>query len=400
MAAEVTARTVGLRPGRDDGRLDRVRADLPAVRRGGYFNAGYTGPLCAAASEALTDTVRREHEVGRMGPGPREEAHRTLQDARDLVSELLTCDRDGVALMQHTTEGVNAVVLGLPWSPGDNVVTTRIEHKGLLLPLGVLRRRKEVDVRAVQWDPLDPPDELVRQLVGAIDSRTRLVALSHVSYVTGGLIPLDEVIEKAYRHGALILVDGAQTAGVLPIDLTALPVDAYAISGQKWLCGPEGTGALYVGSRALDRIEPTVVGWASVTAWGLDGSFVPNPDATRYEVGTRSRPLVAGFAAAMRWSRDQVGRQWAAERTAALGARVRHGLLSRTPAVLLTRGNHVGLISFRLPVPAEEAVRRLSDRGITVRSIDGYQCVRACVGYFHTEDEVDDLVDHIAAVAR
>ncbi|HST81429.1 MAG TPA: aminotransferase class V-fold PLP-dependent enzyme [Kineosporiaceae bacterium] len=384
----------------DDVRLDRIRADLPAVRRGGYFNAGYTGPLCAAASAAVADTVRREYEVGRMGPGPRDEARRTQADARDLVAELLTCGRDEVALTQHTTEGVNAVVLGLPWRAGDNAVTTRIEHKGVLLPLGVLRDRKDVDVRAVTWDPFDSVNVLVQQVLDSIDARTRLVALSHVSYVTGGLIPLQAVIEKAHRHGALVLVDGAQTAGVLPIDVHALGVDAYPISGQKWLCGPEGTGAMYVSSAALERILPTVVGWASVASWQLDGSFEPYPDATRYEVGTRSRPLVAGFAAALRWSRDQVGRQWAAERTATLGARLREGLLSRTPAVPLTHGDHVGLISFRLPLPPAEVVRRLAEREITVRSIDGYDCVRACVGYFHTEDEVDDLVEQIAVVAR
>jgi L-cysteine/cystine lyase len=381
-------------------RLERIRADLPAVRRGGYFNAGYTGPLCAAAGAAVADTIRREYEVGRMGPGPREEARKTLQDARDLVAELLSCDSGEVALTQHTTEGVNAVVLGLPWSAGDNVVTTRIEHKGVLLPLGVLRNRMDVDVRAVAWNPLDSVDALVRQVLDAIDARTRLVALSHVSYVTGGVIALEAVIEKAHRHGALVLVDGAQTAGVLPVEVRALGVDAYPISGQKWLCGPEGTGALYVSSAALERISPTVIGWASVTSWQLDGSFVPYPDATRYEVGTRSRPLVAGFAAALRWSRDQVGRQWAAQRTAFLGNRFREGLLSRTPAVLLTSGDHLGLISFRLPLPPAEVVRRLAEREITVRSIDGYDCVRACVGYFHTEDEVDDLVDQIARIAQ
>lgn len=399
-ATDPTAvRPAGADPGAQRRRLERLREALPAVRLGGCFNSGYTGPLCSPAQAAIVAATRREHERGRMGPGPRAEVQQGLQDARGLVAELLHAPVAEVALTQHTTEGVNTVVLGLPWRPGDNVVSTRIEHKGVLLPLGVLRARHGVDVRAVGWDPAEPMRALTRRLVEAIDGRTRLVALSHVSYVNGAVLDLAPVIDAAHRHGALVLIDGAQSVGVLPVDLRELDADAYTVSGQKWLCGPEGTGALLVRTAALDRIAPTVVGWASVDTWELDGSFVPNPDASRYEVGTRSRPLVAGFAAALRWLRDDVGLPWAARRTAGLADRLRDRLPA-AGAVVLTPDEHAGLVSFRLPLPPEELVRRLAGRGTTVRSIAGYDCVRASVGWFHTEDEIDELAGQVAEVVR
>jgi L-cysteine/cystine lyase len=266
--------------------------------------------------------------------------------------------------------------------------------------VGSLRDRHGVDIRFAAWTPREPHEELARQLVRAIDARTRLVAVSHASYATGGLIPLAEVIEAAHRHGALVLVDGAQTAGVHPIDLRDLPADLYTVSGQKWLCGPEGTGALYASPDALDRVAPTVLGWASVDTWELDGSFVCMPDATRYEVGTRSRPLVAGFAAALRWSADVVGRDWAARRTRALGEHVRQALAHLPSVEVLTPPDHLGLVSFRTPLPPEALVSRLADRGLIVRAVDGYDCARVCVGFFHTDDEVDDLIARIAEAIR
>ncbi|MGH3533317.1 MAG: aminotransferase class V-fold PLP-dependent enzyme, partial [Pseudonocardiaceae bacterium] len=306
-------------PAKIDGdHLATVRADLPAVAAGGYFNSGYTGPLCRAAHQAALATAEREYWVGRMGGHARTERDRIHTEARAAAAALLGAGAGEIALTHHTTDGMNLVAHGVRWQPGDNAVSTRVEHKGGILPLGVLRERHGVEVRAVAWSPGEPLDDLPRRIAEAVDARTRLVVVSHVSYVDGGVIDLAPVVAAARGHGALVAVDGAQSAGVLPIDVAALDVDAYAISGQKWLCGPEGTGALYVHPRCLDRIGQTVVGWASVDTWELDGHFAPNPDATRYEVGTRNLPQIAGFAAAVDWLRTRVGLSWATERTGAL----------------------------------------------------------------------------------
>ncbi|HEY1618839.1 MAG TPA: aminotransferase class V-fold PLP-dependent enzyme [Streptosporangiaceae bacterium] len=380
-------------PSADGDRLARIRASLPVVTAGGYFNGGYTGPLCAAAHEAAAAVGEREFLAGRMSGDAKAEQLATHARARELAAGLLGAGPGQVALTHHTTDGMNIVAHGLSWRPGDNAVTTLVEHKGGILPLGVLRDRHGVEVRTVAWQPGDPLDELPRQLAAAVDGRTRLVVVSHVGWVDGGILDLGPVTEAARRHGALVAVDGAQSAGVLPIDVTELDADAYAISGQKWLCGPEGSGALYVRPRCLDRIAQTVVGWNSVDTWERDGRFVPNPDVTRFEVGTRSLAEVAGLAAAIRWHRDEAGAAWAAERTAALADQARAALAGRGAITVLTPPAHTGLLSLRTSLPPEEMVKRMAERGYTIRAIAGYACIRASIGYFHTEDEVAALTD-------
>ncbi|MGH3550726.1 MAG: aminotransferase class V-fold PLP-dependent enzyme [Pseudonocardiaceae bacterium] len=375
----------------DQAHLAALRPELPAVTAGGYFNSGYTGPLCGAAHKAALATAEREYRVGRMGCHARAERERIHAEARARCAALLGAGPGEIALTHHTTDGMNVVAHGLPWRPGDNVVSTKVEHKGGILPLGVLRHRYGVEVRAVAWSPGEPLKDLPRRIAEAVDGGTRLIVVSHVSYVDGGVLQLEPVLAAARRHGSA--VDGAQAAGVLPIDVAALDVDAYAISGQKWLCGPEGTGALYVHPRCLDRISQTVVGWASIKTWEMDGHFVPNSDATRYEVGTRNLPQIAAFAAAMDWLRGQVGLPWAAARTAAIAERARERLSHGTGFTVLTPEQHCGLVTIRTPLPAEELVRRMAVRGFTVRSLPGYDCVRASIGFFHTEEEVEVLIE-------
>ena len=196
-----------------------------------------------------------------------------VRDTRERLAALIGAESDEVALTDSTTHGVNTVVWGLPWQSGDEVVTTDVEHPGILVPLHHLARRFGIGLRIV-------PPAAVR---GAISERTRPVALSHVSFSTGAVLPVMEVVAS----GVPVLVDGAQAVGAVPVDVHALGVDFYAFSGQKWLCGPEGTGGLYV--RRGSSLEATFVSTHSLRSsggGGRDPSNVTLADgATRFEGG-------------------------------------------------------------------------------------------------------------------
>lgn len=381
-------------------KIASIRQALPLVKRGGHFNSGFSGPLCAAAREALRTADDREFEMGRLGSTKEARAfnHAVLAEARSQVARLLHADLDEIALTNHSTDGINMIVHGLPWRAGDNVVTTQIEHKAALLPLGVLRERHAVEVRAIACDPLADIAVLAESLLQSIDERTRLLVLSHVSYATGAVLPVAEIVKAAHQRGVLVLVDGAQAAGTIEVDVKALGVDAYTVSGQKWLCGPEGTAALYVSRAALERFSLTFVGWASVETWDLEGHFVPNPNATRFEIGTRYIPAVAGFAASLCWLQDEVKMDWTFARIQRLTRLASHELQTRVGAQILTPTQHAGLISFRVALPAEKVVQALAERNIHVRAIVGYNCVRLSIGFFHTEGEICDLIDAIAEI--
>src|SRR5262249_43116750 len=157
-------------------------------------------------------------------------------EAREAVAALLSCDPAEVALTHNTTEGMNIALMGLDWRPGDEVVTASTEHPGGLYPVYLLHQRYGVRIRMTEIGM--PGGNPVEQLRAVLGPRTRAVVLSHVSWATGMVMPLEQLIELTHRAGALFICDAAQSCGMLPTRVSALGVDAYACSGQKWLCGP------------------------------------------------------------------------------------------------------------------------------------------------------------------
>src|SRR5262249_4863702 len=154
---------------------------------------------------------------------------------------------------------------------------------------------------------------------------------------------------EAHRVGAFFAVDGAQAAGVIPFDVHELGVDAYAVPGQKWLCGPEGVGALYVRRDRLGELSPTYVGHFATRdfdSMDLTGDYLPGSGATRYEGGTVYWPVLCGMHESLRWLDQDVGWDWIYARTATITRQCRE-LLAGLPGVRVTSpDHHVGLTTF------------------------------------------------------
>ena len=201
-----------------------------------YLNTGTSGPLPRGAAEAIEHAMWREVDLGRASPSGLPDYAPMVQDTRQRLATLIGADVAEVALTDSTTHGINAIVWGLPWQSEDEVLTSTVEHPGIVAPLHHLARRTGVSLRTVVPDAI----------ACSVTDHTRLVAVSHVSFSTGARLPIEEIAYAAHQQGALLLVDGAQAVGAVPVDVHALDVDAYAFPGQKWLCGPEGIGALYV----------------------------------------------------------------------------------------------------------------------------------------------------------
>ena len=226
----------------------------------------------------------------------------------------------------------------------------------------------------------------------ALSPRTRLLVLSHVSYCTGAALPLAELCALASERGILTLVDGAQAAGAVPLDLQALGIDFYAIPGQKWLLGPEDTGALYVRRQRLDTLQQVFAGFASMAQQAYGGPLLAHPDARRYEVGLRSTPALFGQAAAVEWLRDRVGLDWAQARIRRLTEQAREALGQQPNVKVLTPDNAGGLLMFAVDgLAADTVVAELAKVGIIVRSVNVPDCVRASFGFYNTEAEVRRL---------
>lgn len=380
-------------------KLTAIRDQLPAVQAVAFLNTGTCGPLPAPAAQAIAAVTEEEYRQGRASTLRYLKMLEDKAAARAALAALFHVEPESIALTHHTTEGMNIATLGLDWQPGDEVATTTLEHEAGIYPLYIIQSRFGVrinfaDVR-LGADPLDAID-------AALTPRTRLLSISHVSYSSGTRFPLAEVVALAHSKGVPVLVDGAQSAGVFELDLKALDVDFYAVPGQKWLCGPEGTGALYVRPDHLETLRVTFPSFGSLRSHDWRDNYTLTPDASRYETGTLYPATVAGLQASLQWFRDVVGPAWAYRRIAALSAYTRQALEALEGVRLLTpAGCQASLVNF-LPVgwsPARMAglVSALAEQGYIIRSIphEPY-CVRVSCGFYNTEAEIDGLCQALA----
>lgn len=380
-------------------KVSTLRAMLPAVDATGYFNAGTFGPMPSVALEAATSVLQREVGEGRIRPSGYAENRERNRRVAALASEIFGAGEDEIALTHSAGEGLNTALGGIEWRRGDEVVTTNEEHPGLLLPLAFLAHRKGVVTHYAAIG--NGGGAVVDSIARLISNRTRVIALSHVLWSTGAVLPLRDVADLAAKHGAMVIVDAAQSAGHVPIDLDASGVDVYAMAGQKWLCGPEGTGFLYVRRNRFVDIAPIVARYGQ---FDTSGFCLPAPGAHRYESGEFSAPILAAQEATLTWLRDEVGFDWAYARIRDLGGRF-HSRMSAIPGVrVITPENAMaGIVNFTIEgEPPSVVSSKLLDRGYTIRYVDTQPCVvsaRASVSWWNTEEEVEGLSDAIAEIA-
>lgn len=357
--------------------LAAARARFPVLERLAYLNAGSVGPLARATLEAMAARLRVDGEGGRSGPAYVAETRALRERVRALLAGLLGVEPANVALTTSTTNGCNIVLAGLGLAAGDEVVTTDVEHFGLLGPLHASGAR--VRVAAVRGRPASEATEAILAEVGP---RTRLLALSHVAWTTGQVLPVHELKE---RTGLPILVDGAQSVGAIRLEARGL--DFYTVSGQKWLCGPDSTGALYVADP--ERLRVAAPSYVGQERHEPDGRFTPKAGAARFDSGWLAAPSLAGLLAAI----DDAP-EWRFERGSEMARRCRERLAERLEVV--TEPGQATLVSFRPPGDAAQLSLRLAERGVIVRDLPGTGWLRASCGYWTSDDDLERLVGGLA----
>lgn len=390
----------------NDHHLGAVRSELPATEHCAYLNTGTSGPLPRPALEALRAQLEYEFRRGRANPADFDLIKATLEGLRADFARLLGAGVDEIALTHHTTEGMNIATWGLNWQPGDELLVTNLEHEGGIIPAYVAAQRFGVDVRVADLGPGSDPGAVLEALDAALTPRTRLLSISHVSWSSGACLPLAEIVALAHQRGALVAVDGAQSAGAIPLNLHTLGADFYAVPGQKWLCGPEGVGAFYVRRDRISLLRPTFVGFLSLRdpeSWTLSGDYLLAEGAKRYEVGSVFRPGLFAMRASLRWLEESVGWEWAHTRIQALAERASE-LLGALPGVTIhTPSAHAGLTTFTIdgldPVAAVEVLRA---QNIILRYVpfQGTHALRVSTGFYNTIDELERLRDALGALIK
>jgi L-cysteine/cystine lyase len=350
--------------------FEEARAQFPVLDRFAYLNAGSAGPLPQAAVDAARAALERDLAEGRSGTAYIEEMLEQRERIRGLIADVLGTAADLVALTDSTTRGIQTVVAGLGLGAEDEIVTTDEEHFGLI---GELRAS---GARVV----VTGADE--EALLAAVTPRTRLVAVSHVLWTTGRRLDLARLRQP---DGPPLLVDGAQSAGAIPPALTG--ADFYTVSAQKWLCGPDPSGALFV--RDPERLRIAFPNLFGTQSHEDDGTYVPKDGARRFDSGWIGVPGLAGLEAALAVHPD-----WRYDGAAKTTARCRELLAPLVDVV--TPADQATLVSFRPPGNPTDLVTALAGRGVLVRELPGRNLVRASCGWWTSENDLCRLADGLA----
>ena len=353
--------------------FEEARAQFPVLERYAYLNAGTFGPLAQPVADALTSEHRRALVEGRITYPAFERYLGSRARVREGIARTIGVDAEHVALTTSTTESCNLVLAGLELQPGDEVVTTDSEHFGVIGALAV--NSASVRVARVRDHPVGDALDVI---AAEVTPRTKLIAVSHVTWVDGRALPWRELRE---RTEVPVLVDGAQSAGAMAVDATE--ADFYTVSAQKWLCGPDLTGALYV--RDPEALRIALPSYLSQETYDLVGvTFEPRAGAARFDTHFTPFASIAGLDAALELHPD-----WAYERAAATAAKCLALLADRFDVV--TSPGQSTLVSFRVDEP-QETVKRLYEGGVIVRDIPGQGLVRVSCGWWTSDEDLERLL--------
>ncbi|WP_243232813.1 aminotransferase class V-fold PLP-dependent enzyme [Microbacterium sp. CIAB417] len=412
-----------------DAEVRRIRADFPILGTevNGhplvYLDSGATSQRPLAVLDAERDHLLTLNAAVHRGAHTlAAEATEVFEDARATVAGFIGAGEGELVWTSNATEAVNLVAYAisnasagrggaaaeqLRIGPGDEIVTTEMEHHANLIPWQELAARTGATLRVL---PLDDDGALrLEELPAYITERTRLVAATHVSNVLGVVNPVEDLVAAAHDVGALFLLDACQSVPHLPVDVRALDVDFAVFSGHKML-GPTGIGALFGRRTLLDAMPPFLTGGSMITTVSTtEAEYLPSPQ--RFEAGTQRVSQAIALAAAVRYL-DAIGMPRIAAHEAELGRRLVDGLGAIDGVRVLGGGidlPRVGLASIDVDgIHSHDLGQFLDDRGIAVRV--GHHCAqplhrrlgvtsstRASTYVYNTADNVDAVIDGVAA---
>jgi selenocysteine lyase/cysteine desulfurase len=398
----------------DEAYWKKIREGFSLNSKLTFLNNGTLGP----ASNTVLAVHRRYDEELAADP-TNSFRQEELAGVRKRIAEFAGADADEIALTHSTTEGMNIFAKGLHWQQGDEVVIGAWEHFGPIEAYQALEKQKGIKIIRAEEPALPKSvDEVLAAYEKKITAKTRLIVISHVTYISGLLTPIEELADLAHRKGILISVDGAQSTGVVPLDFHASAVDHYASPGQKWLLAGTGTGFTYIRKDLQDKVEP-LLGYFDPDAGRNraaakskpEGNPAPKPKpggggATRYEKGGQLNiPALCGINAAVDLQLA-IGKENIAARARQLSSQLRNGL-REIPGIRLWTSDdprfHAGITTFSVGnLPQDQLVRALQKQEqIIIRSTNqgDVSGLRVSTHFYNTPDEVARLLSALRKLA-
>lgn len=352
---------------------DHIAPDcFPAKPAAAYLDTASIGLVPREVGIAVTDC----YQALGAGTTGMDRTRGAMAHTRALLAEEFGCADTDITFTSSTGEAVNAIARAIPWRPGDEVLVLEDEFPSTLLPWSMI---PGVRLMAV---PAGPGDDRLGALLAAIGPRTRLVAVSHVNSSTGTLIDLALLGSACARAGALLMCDGAQSAGAIPIDLTG--VDFFVATGYKWMLAGFGIAFLITKASVQEILTPTLLGHGNA------------PPSQALTVGT---PNLAGIYAlgAAAEVRRRIGRHTIMQRAAALARRIRDGGAGLGLHPVTRADAHATIVSFSSgALPAATIVALLRDRQVLVAERGGN--IRVSPHFYTQDSEVEGLLNALTSL--
>jgi len=377
--------------------LSEFRQQFPALANKAYFNYGGQGPMPKAALEAIYQAYNYIQSAGPFSEEVGAWVVQQSQQTREAIAQELGVAPATITLTEDVTVGCNIGLWGINWQAGDRLLLSDCEHPGVIASIKEIQRRFGMEIDRCNLletlNSLDPLEAIALQL----KPNTKLVVLSHILWNTGQVLPLAEIVKVCQQNSpdTKVLIDAAQSVGMIPLNLAEIGVDFYAFTGHKWFCGPEGVGGFYVRPEALESLHPTFIGWRGLSYTKEGQSW--QPDGRRFEVATSAYPLYAGLKAAIATHQSYASPQERYQQILDLSKYLWEKLTQLSHVKCLrTSPPESGLVSFQVSgIPHRELVLNLEKQGILIRTLHSPDCVRACVHYFTLPSEIDQLVEAI-----
>lgn len=375
-----------------------VRAAFPTLEDVTYLNVGTYGIMPEPALAQFLDAVaafERGGVASKMNLGGKAE------QTRERIAALLGASAKEIAYTRDATDGINLVLAGMDWKPGDEVITTDEEHEAMIHPLFYLAQTKGIRVHRIAVSP--DADMMRERLETTVTPRTRLIGMSHVTCETGTRLPAREISAWAAERNILSLFDGAQALGALPVNVREIGCDFYTSNGHKWLCGPKGTGVFYGRIDKLTQLSPAHVGAGSLAWVDLNtGAVEAWASGQRFEYGTRAWGLYVGLGASLDWF-EQLGWSNVVSHIETLGGYLKQQIQSVPWLKLLTPMDwnaSSGLVTFQVSGHnAGQVSHGLREKAhIVVRVIPHFNAIRISTAHFNNTADIDELMTTLDAI--
>lgn len=374
-----------------------VRNQFPLTRDRIYLNNGTMGPSPFVVREAVKGQIDSIDESGEYGG---------WDVARGKLAKFVNAEEPEISLTHNVTEGINIVAWGVPLKRGDEVILTNHEHAGNALPW--LNRAKYDGIVVKTLNPAPTADENLNRINDLITKRTRVIAIPHITCTIGQIFPANEISKLGHDKGLMVFFDGAHGPGMTMLDLKEIGCDFYATCCHKWMCGPKGTGFLFVRKEMLDTLEAKWIGGGSDTGWDMTvdpptfNGYVNT--AHRYDYGTQNAAIYQGLSAATDFL-YQIGVQNVVDRGKSLSGHLQQELMKISGVEMLTpteersRGFVTG---FRLRnMPFDKFGEHAAKKGFRIRLVaeNKLNSIRVSTHIYNNFEEVNKFVEAVREVA-